>query len=1192
MKRNISQTKHFGDLRKRAEKKIPGSADSIQKMSAPEIQKLVHELEVHQIELEMQNEALRKSQVETEEARYRYSDLYDFAPVGYFTFDRKGHIIEANVTGAFVLGAEKRSIAKQPFRRFVVPEYFSIFHSHLQKTHETRNKQTCELRLVKKDGSLFDAQIDTTAVIDGEGKFDYYRSVITDITEQKQAEQKRAEEVLHESEEKYRNILNSIEDGYHEVDLKGNFAFVTSSMVNILGYEESELIGTNYRKYMGELDAKNVFKAYNEVYRTGIPSKLTGWEFIRKDGTKIAAEGSVSLMKSKGQVIGFRGIIRDVTDKKKAEDTLRKSEEYFRAITENASDIILVVDKKGTITYASPSVDHILGLKPEELIGKSSLDLIVPEDFQRAVNDFGKAVLTEGVLVPNAFRVRHKDGSERVLEGVGKNLFKNPSVAGFVMNVRDVTERKRAEAEMERLATFPKLNPNPIVEADMTGIVQYLNPAAERLFPDIRESRVAHPWLADWEELVNASREGGTEASVREVTVHGRWYLQWINYVEDVERIRIYGLDINERKLAEQQLREREALLNEVGTIAKIGGWEMDMATGKATWSKGTYDIVEIDYDKPIPGLHEHVGYYLPEYREMIGNKMKTLIETKQPMRFEAALKTAKGNIKWCQAYGEAVVKDEKLIRLWGTFQDITERKQAEEALHAANMYNRSLIEASLDPLVTIGPDGRIMDVNAETETVTGYSRAELIGKDFSDYFIDPEKARAGYQEVFREGSLRDYPLEIRHRDGHITTVLYNASVYRNDAGDVMGVFAAARDITERKRAEEELVWKTAFLEAQVEASIDGILVVDDKGKIIQVNTNFINLMKVPQNIRDDTDDKPILQHVTSLVKHPEQFLEKVIYLYEHPREISRDEIEFKDRMVLDRYSSPVIGKDGKYYGRIWTFRNITERKWAEDKLKKYSAELIEKNEEIRQMSEQLWQAAKLATMGELSASIAHELNNPLATVSMRTESLLTKTQQDGPMWRELKIIEQEIERMAIMTANLLQFSRRRQKEISTVDICEEIEKAMELIYYHLRKRNIVIRREFASECPRIHADRQELRQLFLNLFTNASDAMPQGGTLAIRVTAPPESVQVIIEVADTGTGIPPEIMSKVVEPFYTTKPEGKGTGLGLAICRRIVQEHNGTFDLTSEGIPGRGATVRISLPINDGTNSAGLRNQ
>ena len=280
-------------------------------------------------------------------------------------------------------------------------------------------------------------------------------------------------------------------------------------------------------------------------------------------------------------------------------------------------------------------------------------------------------------------------------------------------------------------------------------------------------------------------------------------------------------------------------------------------------------------------------------------------------------------------------------------------------------------------------------------------------------------------------------------------------------------------------------------------------------------------------------------------------------------------------------------------------------RKRAEEEARKHSAELIEKNEELRAMAQQLWQAAKLATMGELSASIAHELNNPLATVSMRAESLLTKTQQDSPMWRELKIIEQEVERMATLIANLLQFSRRSQPQKSTVDICEETEKALELIYYHLRKRNIVIWREFAKEAPCILADRQQLRQLFLNLFTNASDAMPRGGTLTVRVYTQGSGVRdqetgvtpipkgeafVIIEVADTGTGIPPDILPKVTDPFYTTKPEGEGTGLGLAICRRIVQEHNGTFDLTSEGIPGKGTTARISLPVTSGTNAAELK--
>ena len=260
----------------------------------------------------------------------------------------------------------------------------------------------------------------------------------------------------------------------------------------------------------------------------------------------------------------------------------------------------------------------------------------------------------------------------------------------------------------------------------------------------------------------------------------------------------------------------------------------------------------------------------------------------------------------------------------------------------------------------------------------------------------------------------------------------------------------------------------------------------------------------------------------------------------------------------------------------------VAERKAAQ-------AALLAKNEELNAVTQQLWQAAKLATMGELASSIAHELNNPLATVSLRIESLTAQTSQDDPRLRELEIIEQEIERMGNLVTNLLQFSRRSQKQISTVDMREEIEKTVDLIHYHLRKNNIQVIREFAPEIPVILADRQQLRQLFLNLFTNASDAMLKGGTLTIRVAAQPEKKKIFIEIADTGTGIPPEILPKVMEPFYTTKPEGKGTGLGLAICRRIAQEHRGTFDITSEGIPGKGTKVRITLSSVDPGNSIGL---
>jgi signal transduction histidine kinase len=254
-------------------------------------------------------------------------------------------------------------------------------------------------------------------------------------------------------------------------------------------------------------------------------------------------------------------------------------------------------------------------------------------------------------------------------------------------------------------------------------------------------------------------------------------------------------------------------------------------------------------------------------------------------------------------------------------------------------------------------------------------------------------------------------------------------------------------------------------------------------------------------------------------------------------------------------------------------------------------AELQTKTEELRATTQQLWQAAKLAGVGELAASIAHELNNPLGTVSLRVEGLIAKTPTEDPRRKPLEVVESEVERMASLVANLLQFSRAGREQVSTVDVCEEVTKTVELIGHHLRKRGVQVEPQFEQSSSHIHADRQHLRQVFLNLFTNAVDAMPEGGRLIPRVRAGQlrnGNPAVVIEVSDTGIGIPDELLDRVFEPFFTTKEEGKGTGLGLAICRRIVEQHQGTLEVESR--VGVGTTIRITLPVRPDTNVARLR--
>ena len=265
----------------------------------------------------------------------------------------------------------------------------------------------------------------------------------------------------------------------------------------------------------------------------------------------------------------------------------------------------------------------------------------------------------------------------------------------------------------------------------------------------------------------------------------------------------------------------------------------------------------------------------------------------------------------------------------------LTERKQAEEAIGKANLYNRSLIEASIDPLVTIGPDGKITDVNKATETVTGVTRDRLIGDDFSNYFSEPERAGQGYKKVLAEGMVRDYPLTIRHTSGKTTAVLYNATVYKNETGEIQGVFAAARDMTEYRKVEAEREQYFKFFQT----SNDMMCIADPNGAFMKTNPACSQMLGYSES---ELISRPFIEFV-----HPE---DKQPTLDEMARQIQKGfSLNFENRYLC---------KDGSYRWLSWranyiqsegltyaTARDITEKKLAEEELRSaalYSRSLIE----------------------------------------------------------------------------------------------------------------------------------------------------------------------------------------------------------------------------------------------------------
>lgn len=372
---------------------------------------------------------------------------------------------------------------------------------------------------------------------------------------------------------------------------------------------------------------------------------------------------------------------------------------------------------------------------------------------------------------------------------------------------------------------------------------------------------------------------------------------------------------------------------------------------------------------------------------------LRSLLDTQGMVRnFEARLRRKSGE-NMDVLISADIIKISGKPCILSTSLDITERKQMEEELRRATLYMRSLIEASLDPLVTISSEGKITDVNQATELVTGVARDVLIGSDFSDYFTEPEKARKGYLQVFSQGFVRDYSLAIRHISGKATDVLYNATVYRSATGKVQGVFAAARDITERKRAEEALRESETRLRAIYEGTDIGLAFGDLSGRFVEIN--------------------PALQRILGYSLEELQGLS--ITDITHPNDLALDEKQFREMLAGMRDSYQIEKRYLHKYGHIvhalvsialvrgvenkplYTFsviEDITDRKRAEEM--RQQAAIEERQRLARELhdtvSQTIYSASLIAeTLPRVQARKPELLHNGLRDLQRLTRGALAE---------------------------------------------------------------------------------------------------------------------------------------------------------------------------------------------------------
>ncbi len=958
---------------------------------------------------------------------------------------------------------------------------------------------------------------------------------------------KRTEVLLREEKNKIQNYLDLAGVILVVIDADLKVSLINKKGCEILGYEEKEIVGKNWFDTFIPEDIREVVKA---GFRKLMIGEIRPVEYLENPVlTKIGEERMIAwhnevLRDERGNAVNTLSSGEDITERKRMEEELRKSRDELE---------IRILERTAELAKAN-------------------------EDL--------KAEITERKRTEEALRKLTHDLNERV-----KQINLLYSISYYV--------EKQYTRLGEKLRNIAQL---------ISSGWQYPNIACARIILGGKEYKADNFKETAWKQTSHIIVHEETIGSIEVFYLEERPPCDEGPFTkEERSLINAIAIELGEmvgHMKSEKALMEQSRILEGFFTSTITPLVFLDKNFNYIRVNEAYAKACQRDISE-FPG-HNHFEYYPSPAKALFQH----VVETKAPYQALARPFTFPDHPEWGVTYWNWTLTPTfdsggEVEFLVFSLQDVTERKRAEEQLKTAQQYNRTLIEASLDPLVTISADGKIMDVNSATELATGVPRDKLIGTDFSDYFTGPEKAREGYQRVFREGIVRDYPLAIRHTSGKVTDVLYHATVFRNETGAVQGVFAAARDITVRRELQRRIEATNALLNLFVkmrlrkeylDAAIEliqpwsacrcvGIRILNEKDYIpyesyvgfTQEFWQSKNLLSVKYDqcacIRvvtgnPDPQDRPVMTPAGSY--RCENTFEFFGSLSEEEKARFRGvciENGFKSVAVVPiRYRDKILGAihladegEGKLsIGDIEFIESMAPLIGEAINRFNLEEELKDSETRLRYLSSQL-----LSVQENERKRIAIELHDSigqmLTAIKFKIESILQEKNKKKSLEALIPLVRETVEEVRRIQMDLRPSTLDDLGVLATLEwFCREYQK----IYSHIRIEKEIRLRESEVSTP-LKTVIYRLTQEALNNIAKHSKA----DLIHLLLQTREDRIELTIKDNGIGFGLE-EILSS----------ESPKKGLGLTSMRERTDLSGGAFEI--ETTPGAGTVIRANWPI------------